>query len=110
MIAEKCLGPVSGIILNSLLVFAIFGIMALYMILFSEIAISLIGSSSGDSFLDYKSFYVVTLGFLIAPVVSRKKIAELKLTTYVLFLGVISLVTILTIVLISHGSYEYNLE
>lgn len=105
MIAERCLGPVSGIILNLLLVFAIFGIMALYMILFSEIAISLLGSATGDTFLDYKSFYVITLGCLIAPIVTRKKIAELKLTTYVLFFGVLSLVTLLTIVLVSKGSY-----
>ena len=44
MLANQCLGPVSTYILNMLLVFAVFGIMALYMILFSEIAISLIGS------------------------------------------------------------------
>ena len=46
-IAEKCLGPVSGIILNSLLVFCIFGIMALYMTLFAQIFISLLGSDQG---------------------------------------------------------------
>ena len=51
-IAAKCLGPISGIVLNTLLVFAIFGIMALYMTLFAEIFISLLGSEEGDSFLD----------------------------------------------------------
>ena len=109
-IAEKCLGPISGIILNSLLVFAIFGIMALYMILFSEIAISLLGSAEGDSFFDRKSFYVLSLSCLIAPIVARKRIAELKLTTYIIFIGVMCLVTLLTIVLIQSGSYDYRVE
>ena len=44
VLANICLGSVSTYVLNMLLVFAVFGIMALYMILFSEIAISLIGS------------------------------------------------------------------
>ena len=110
MIAEKCLGPISGTILNSLIVFAIFGIMSLYMILFSEIAISLLGSSAGESFFDQKSFYVVTLGVLIAPIISQKKIAKLKFSTYVLIFGVISLIMLLTIVLLTYGSYEYRVE
>ena len=113
-IAEKCLGPVSGIILNSLLAFCIFGILALYMTLFSQIFISLLGSDdsneSSSSLLDFKSFYVVTLACLIAPIVTRKKIAELKITTYILFFGVISLVTLLTVVLAQNGSYEYRVK
>ena len=76
-IAEKCLGPVSGIILNSLLVFCIFGIMALYMTLFAMIFISLLGSGTDvyESILDYESFYIVTLAVVIAPIVTRKKVA-----------------------------------
>ena len=60
--------------------------------------------------LDYKSFYVVTLACLIAPIVTRKKVAELKITTYILFFGVISLVTLLTVVLAQNGSYEYRVK
>ena len=112
VIAEKCLGPVSGIILNSLLVFCIFGIMALYMTLFSMIFISLLGSGKKEaqSILDYQSFYIISLAVLIAPIVTRKKIASLKITTYILFLGVISLVTLLSILLLKDGSYEYRIE
>ena len=74
-IAYECLGSTSGITLNSLLAFAIFGIMALYMILFSEIAISLIGDYSEDNnFLDQKFFYVCCLSLLISPIIVRKKI------------------------------------
>ena len=111
-IAEKCLGPVSGIILNSLLVFCIFGIMALYMTLFAMIFISLLGSGKevAESILDYESFYIISLAALIAPIVTRKKIASLKITTYILFFGVISLVTLLSVLLIKDGSYEYRLE
>ena len=75
VISNICLGPISGIILNSLLVFAIFGIMCLYMILFSEISISLICNAQGEhSFLCHKTFYVVSLSILILPIVMRKRI------------------------------------
>lgn len=80
MIAEHCMGSVSGIVINSLLVFAIFGILALYIILFSRISISLLAPEDGtgpvskDSFLAHKTFYVITLCLLIAPIVTRKRI------------------------------------
>ena len=110
-IAKLCLGSVSGIILNMLLVFAVFGILALYMILFSEIAISLVGDSFGeDSFMAKKTFYVSVLSVLIAPIISRKKINELKISTYVLFFGVLSLIVLLTVLLAVNGSYDYRLE
>ena len=53
---------------------------------------------------------MVTLACLIAPIVTRKKVAELKITTYILFFGVISLVTLLTVVLAQNGSYEYRVK
>ena len=94
-----------------LLVFAVFGILALYMILFSEIAISLIGGAyPEDHVLCQKAFYVVALSLLISPIVARKKINELKVSTYILFLGVISLIVLLTVLLAVNGSYEYRLE
>ena len=75
ILANLCLGNVSGIILNLLLVFAVFGIMALYMILFSEIAISLIGAKTpADSILHSKAFYVTSLSLFISPIIVRKKI------------------------------------
>ena len=106
ILANECLGPRSGIVLNMLLVFAVFGIMALYMILFSEIAISLIGESYPvDHFLRQKTFYVCGLAVLISPIIVRKRIQELKLSTYVLFLGVVCLIFLLTMLLIVNGSY-----
>lgn len=109
-IASLCLGSVSGIVLNLLIVFAIFGIMALYMILFSEIAISLVGSGKEESFLSHKLFYVCLLSLFISPIIVRKRIQELKISTYVLFIGVICLISLLTILLIVNGSYDYRIE
>lgn len=111
VIANLCLGPISGIILNLLLVFAVFGIMALYMILFSEIAISLIGDAyASDHFLCQKTFYVCFLSLLISPIVIRKKIQELKMSTYILFAGVICLIVLLSALLFMNGSYDYRVE
>lgn len=114
VLANLCLGSISTYILNMLLVFAVFGIMALYMILFSEIAISLIGTSEDgpgqDHFLSHKTFYVCSLSVLIAPIVVRKRIQELKLSTYVLFFGVICLILLLTVLLASNGTYASRLE
>ena len=74
-IANICMGSISSIILNLLLVFAVFGILALYMILFSEISISLIGGSYPDGhILKNKAFYVTSLCVLISPIIVRKKI------------------------------------
>ena len=90
-----------------LLVFAVFGILALYMILFSEIAISLIGVSfDKDHFLVKKTFYVICLGILISPIIVRKRIHEMKLSTYVLFAGVVSLILMLTALLLLNGGYQ----
>lgn len=72
-IANLCLGSVSSIILNLLIVFAIFGILALYMILFSEISISLIGNNFPEGHITQnKALYVVSLCLLISPIIVRK--------------------------------------
>jgi len=110
VIASAVLGPSSSILLNSLVVFAVFGILALYMILFSDIAISLVGSSyPEDHLFSGKAFYVCSLCLLISPIVIRKTIQELKLSTYILFFGIISLCVMLTILLVANGSYEERL-
>ena len=93
-----------------LLVFAVFGILALYMILFSEIAISLIGANDKEHFLGKKTFYVICLGILISPIIVRKRIQEMKLSTYVLFAGVISLILMLTALLLLNGGYQERLD
>ena len=85
--------------------------MALYMTLFAMIIKSLLGSGNAtfETILDYESFYIVSLTILIGPVVVRKKIASLKITTYILFFGVVCLATLLSVLLIKDGSYEYRL-
>ena len=73
VIANECLGSISSLILNLLIVFAIFGILALYMILFAEISISLIGKGKGDDhILCSKALYVTCLSLLISPIIVRK--------------------------------------
>ena len=75
IIATKVLGPSSSVLLNCLVVFAVFGILALYMILFSDIAISLVGSAYPENHLFCgKAFYVCSLCLLISPIIIRKTI------------------------------------
>ena len=40
----------------------------------------------------------------------RKKIQELRFSTYILFVGVVSLILILTVLLAINGNYEYRAE
>ena len=57
-----------------------------------------------------KILYIVGLSILILPIIIRKRLSELKFTTYVLFLGVISLMVLLSIKLGVEGSYNYRVE
>jgi amino acid permease len=120
-IAQLCLGDYSGVLINFLITFAIFGILSLYMILFSRIAISIFGGSSAQalndvdasynqSILDSKYFYIVLLGLFQLPIVLRKRLQELKFTSYILFGGVIALLWLLAIKLKSEGSYYTRLD
>ena len=49
---------------------------------------------------------MVILSLFITPIIIRKRIQELKVSTYVLFFGVLSLMVLLTAQLIGKGSYE----
>ena len=61
-------------------------------------------------FLSKKTFYVCSLSVLIAPIIVRKRIQELKLSTYVLFFGVLCLTLLLTVLLGINGTYEHRQE
>ena len=75
VIANLCLASVSGILLNLLLMFAVFGIMTLYVLLFAKICLSLVGSAyPEDHILASKTFYILVLGILVSPIIIRKKI------------------------------------
>lgn len=104
-IAVRTIGSVSGILLNLLVAVAIFGVLTLYMILFSRIAKSIFGhglnpSPSEVNFLDSKWFYVIILVCIQAPIVIKRRISELKFSTYILFTGVLSLLSLLIITLL----------
>jgi len=65
-IAVRTIGSVSGILLNLLVAVAIFGVLTLYMILFSRIAKSIFGHGMNATpaemtFLDSKWFYIIIL-------------------------------------------------
>ena len=94
----------------------------MYLILFSDVAISLLVPQTTElmtpeeiaqiegSFLNQKAFYVIALSLFIAPIVIKESLAELKMNTYIIFGGVASLTVILAGLLISNGSYEYRLD
>jgi len=114
-IANECLGPYSSVLINALIALAVFGILTLYMLLFSRIAIQLFSPESitagkAVGFLGHKEVYIIGLSVLIIPVIVKKRLAELKFTTYILFIGVICLVSLLTIKLQLEGSYDYKIE
>ena len=105
-LAYACLGSSSGIVLNLLIAIAIFGILTLYMILFSRIAISIFGNDEDEGgFFNSKMFYVIILGLVQLPIITRRRLQELKFTTYALVGGVVFLLLILTTRLIQNGAY-----
>ena len=113
MIANMCLGSYSSVFINALIALAVFGILILYMLLFARIAIQIFAPESASpeeqaSIFGSKTLYIVGLSVLICPIIVRKRLQELKFTTYVLFLGVISLTILLSVKLGVEGSYNYR--
>ena len=51
---------------------------------------------------------MILLSLLIAPIVIKDSLAELKMNTYVIFGGVFSLIIIMAGLLIKNGSYSYR--
>lgn len=106
-VAQACLGPKASLLINFLLTFCIFGVMNLYMILFSRVVIALFGDPTNpSSILNYKPFYLVLLCIIQLPIVLKKNIHELKIASYMLFVGVFSLLTLLCVNLYLFGSHE----
>ena len=103
-IAYACMGRSSVIILNILLTLCIIGVITLYMILFANICISLaVSDPYSTSIFAQKTTYVLLLSAVMIPVFVQKKITDLKLATYLLFAGVISLLLVFVFNLISKG-------
>ena len=115
LLANQCLGRHASVFVNALIALAVFGILVLYMLLFARIAIQIFSPESvkeGEAVDIYgsKVLYIVCLSLLICPVVVRKRLQELKFTTYVLFLGVVCLMALLSVKLATEGSYDYRIE
>ena len=114
-LANMCLGRYSSIFINGLIALAVFGILTLYLLLFSKIAIQIVMAAYTDaedsrSILASKTVYIVALCVLITPITLRKRLQELKLTTYVLVFGVVCLTILLSAKLCLEGSYQYRVE
>lgn len=92
------MGDTSSLMINSLLTFCIFGVMNLYMILFARLSISLFGNEiDTGSILNSKPFYLILLSIIQLPIVLKKNIHELRIASYMLFVGVFSLLALLIV-------------
>ena len=109
--------PGASVVVNFLIAIAVFGICTMYLILFSDVAMSLLVPTGGvdedsiqQSFLATKTFYVILLCIFISPIVIKESLAELKMNTYVIFGGVFSMIAIMATLLITNGSYKSREE
>lgn len=94
-----CFGRASVFVINFLLTFVIFGILTLYMLLFSRIAISLAEPYVVDpkSFMLNKVTYIALVSILTFPFLMKRSLADLKFQSHILCAGVITLLMILTV-------------
>lgn len=104
-----CFGRASVFMINFLIAFVIFGILTLYMLLFSRIAISLVEPYVVDpkSFLLNKVTYIVLVSILTFPLLIKRNLTELKFQSHILCAGVITLLMILTV---KQFQIEHHLE
>ena len=90
----------------------VFGSTVLFMNLFSHVAISILKPNDGEIMEEQnpkqrmKTIIIMVLGLVISPFIVKKRLQELNFMTYVMFTGVICLVTLLSIRLNMEGSYE----
>ena len=98
-----CFGRVSVFMINMLIAFVIFGILILYMLLFSKISVSLIepyiqkDGSIKEKVLTSKVTYIILVTLLTFPLLLKRNLGELKFQSRILFAGVITLLVALTI-------------
>ena len=94
-------GRSSVFIINILVAFVIFGILLLYLILFSKISLSLVVPLIGEregmmaSVLSSKTTYILLVTAISMPIMLKKNLSELKIQSQILFLGVILLLCVL---------------
>ena len=101
-------GRSSVFIINILVAFVIFGILLLYLILFSKISLSLVEplvgqpKEGGDETLIQimllsKTTYILLVTAVSMPIMLKKNLSELKIQSQILFLGVILLLCVLAL-------------
>ena len=93
--------------MNGIIAFCIFGVVTLYSILFATISMTLFSSvDNPDSIWNSKMTYVILLTLAQLPHVNRKNMHEMKLGSYLLFTGIISLLLILQVKLYKKCSHH----
>jgi len=101
-----CFGRSSIYLINILIAFVIFGILILYMILFSNISLSLLPAGLSrdpltQNWMEWvatqKATYIVLVTLISVQTMLKKSLAELKFQSRILFVGVLTLLAILAI-------------
>lgn len=77
-LSYKCFGRASVFMINILVALVIFGILTLYLILFADISISLVGPIVGSEIANNKVTYIVFVCMVLTPVMLKKNLSELK--------------------------------
>lgn len=105
-VAQACIGDISSILVNSLIAFCIWGVLTLYIILFSQICLALFAvNSQPDSFWAQKQTYVISLCVAQLPIVFLKAVHQAKFLSYFMCFGVLSLLTLLITKNATEGTY-----
>jgi amino acid permease len=97
-LAYLCFGRSSVFIINGLICFCISGIITLYLILVSKILLSLIPIEMMNeanfigTVLCSREFIVIAYCMLLMPFVFKKRLAELKIASYLQVFGIVMLI------------------
>ena len=114
-LAYVCTGRSSVFVINTVFPLACFLIIVMYSILFGDISISLyeeylrsMGNQESDTAFDEimrsRATYSFILFLVLLPTVGKKSMSELKITSYILFSGVILLISIFVMKLFQQGN------
>lgn len=94
-VAQQCIGNYSSLLVNGIIAFCILGVLTIYFILFSTILLSLFAGQNIGSWWDKKSTYVILLSVVMLSQLANKNMHEIKCVTYLLFIGVMSMLALI---------------
>lgn len=113
-LAYLCMGRSSVFVINSVYALACFFVILMYTVLFSDIGISLYqdylvyngipieeATSTVDTIFLSKTTYCTILYFINLPFIIKKTMKELKIASYILFVGIISVLAIFNLKLVT---------